>query len=454
MVEAARVTCSSIESTSSRQWAMVAVLTLFGMLASVDKNLLTLLVASIRVDLGMSDVQIGLVIGVAFALSNVAISLPAGWMADRSDRRVIVATGVAIWSVMAMSCGMARSFPQLFLARFGVGLGEGISPPAAYSLIRDGVAPDRRGRAYSLYSVGASVGAGFSFLAGGALLGMIASLNIDHLPLVGPVRPWECALIIIGAAGLPLAALAFSFREPLRGDRDEATGFGTTLRLMRAHWLLLGSLAIFSTCQALLAAAVAAWIPAMLGRTYGLAPQQIGPILGVILIVAAPIGLLSAGALMDRLTRHGAGIAALVAAVTLMIAAALAPQTHDIRVFLVLQTIIILVSTVYLPVTSTVVARTLPPRAIGKAMAVFLMLQGIFGSGLGPLATALISDHVFAGDPKALNLALTTTAIVVGGVGALGALGIVWAGRATGAPSHPAQHLALEAELITAQERI
>jgi len=437
-----------------QQWAMVAVLTLFGTLAAIDKNLLALLVGDIKADLGISDVQMGVVIGIAFAFANAAISVPAGWLADRADRRWVVALGVVIWSTMAVGCGMARSFTQLFVARMGVGVGEGVSPPAAYSLISDGVDPASRGRAFGFYSIGGAVGGGLAWILGGALLAVISAAGVQRLPLLGSMHPWQIALVVIGLAGLPLSALAFTFPKPRRVLQEGGLDFGATLRLVRGNAALLLPLAVFSTSQALLTSAVAAWVPAMLGRTYGLAPQQIGPVLGVILIVVAPIGLFGAGAMMDRLSRRGAGFVALVAALGLAGAAAILPQVPSFHVFLLFQTVLMLFSTTYLPVTSTIVSRTMPSASIGKTMAFYLLLQGVIGAGLGPLVTALIADRVFAGDPYSLNWAISATAVLAGSTAALGALGMIRAER-QGLKAHasPVARSELEAEMLTVQER-
>ena len=120
-------------ATFARPWLLVGCLTVTSMLALIDKNVITLMVGGVKTSFGLSDTQVGLVVGVAFALANLAISLPAGWLADRGDRRAIVACGVVIWSIMAATCGAANGFLQLFLARAGVGIGEGLT-----HLIRDG----------------------------------------------------------------------------------------------------------------------------------------------------------------------------------------------------------------------------------------------------------------------------------------------------------------------------
>jgi MFS transporter, Spinster family, sphingosine-1-phosphate transporter len=288
-----------------RQWRVVACLTVLSMLAMLDKNVMTLLVAGIKTDLGLTDTQVGLIIGLAFAVANFAISVPAGWLADRISRRTIVASGVAVWSVMATACGAANSFWQMFWTRAGVGFGEGIIPPASYSLIRDAVHPTVRGRAFSVYGMATSVGTGLSLIFGGVLVGVIAASDLRELPLIGPVKPWQTVLILIGIGGLPLSLLAYAFRDPGRTSGPPAASFGDAWHVAKPHRRALLALLAFSSLHALMAGSLSAWLPALLGRKFGVTPQVVGPILGTLLMVCAPIGLGTAGVMMDRIKRYG-----------------------------------------------------------------------------------------------------------------------------------------------------
>lgn len=129
---------------------VVLVLLCAYVLSYIDRQILALLVGPIKADLGLSDTQIGLLQGLAFAVLFAIAGLPLGWWADRGDRRRIIAMGVGVWSLMTALCGTARSFTHLFLARAGVGIGEAALVPAAYSMISDLVPPERRGRALGL----------------------------------------------------------------------------------------------------------------------------------------------------------------------------------------------------------------------------------------------------------------------------------------------------------------
>ena len=411
-------------------WKMVGVLTFFGTLAAIDKHFLTLVVPNIKADFGVSDVQIGLLIGLAFAVSNVAVSLPAGWLADRADRRRILAGGVLLWSIMAATCGLARSFGQLFVARVGVGLGEGVSPPASYSLIRDGVAPKRRGLAFAIFSLGGAVGSGMAFLIGGLLIAAIKAVDLSHVPVLGGMPSWQVALVVIGLAGLPLALLAFTFPDPGRtGAQVERATVGQILVVAGRHRAVLVPLLIFSVVQSALTSGFSAWIPSLLARTYHVGPESFGPTLGIVLMIGAPLGLVGAGLLIDRLGKEGPAIAAIISTLMVIIAGSLGPHASSITAYWPFQVVIIMASTVYLPVTSTLVARVMPSAAIGMTMAFLLFLQGIIGAGLGPLAVALLTEHVVSSAEHPINAAITIASLVLGSMSLVAAVTMMIASR-------------------------
>ncbi len=399
-------------------WWMVICLTILSMLAQIDKTVLTLLVAPIKADLGLSDTEMGLVVGLAFAVANFSVALPAGWLADKFSRRSMIAGGVALWSGMAVLCGTASSFLGLFLARMGVGLGEGVIPPPSYSLVRDGVAQKHHGRAFSLYGAAASCGAGLSLILGGILLGLITSRGWSSLPLIGEAAPWQICLILIGLAGLPLALLPFAFPDPGRekSDQSQAT-FAKALAEMGRQSGVMTALAVFSVCHAMLAASLAMWAPTMLMRNFGMTPPEVGASLGAMLLVIAPVGLLTAGAMMDYLSRKspsGPAVVAIAASAVLAIAAVSAPQAQTLPAFWICQAFVVASSTIYLPVTSTIVARAMPSLTIGKTMALFLFLQGVCGAGLAPVIAGWVGDTFFPGEARGLANALSVVAVAYG----------------------------------------
>ncbi len=157
--------------SSTRAWATVFVLLAAYAVAFIDRQILTLLVEPIRRDLHINDTQFSLLSGLAFTLFYTVMGIPLGWLADRGSRRKLILVSVLFWSAMTASCGMAKSFGMLFLARIGVGVGEAGLSPAAFSMIADSFPPDKRSRALSLYAMGAVAGVGLALIIGGAIIG-------------------------------------------------------------------------------------------------------------------------------------------------------------------------------------------------------------------------------------------------------------------------------------------
>ena len=138
--------------TPARAWWAIFVLFLAYMLSYVDRTIIALLVEPLRVDLGLTDTQISLLQGLAFAIFYTGLSIPIAILADRHSRRAIIGVGIVFWSAMTSACGLAGNFWQLFIARMGVGVGEATLGPSAYSLIGDLFPEERRGRAMAVFS--------------------------------------------------------------------------------------------------------------------------------------------------------------------------------------------------------------------------------------------------------------------------------------------------------------
>jgi MFS family permease len=407
------------------QWRMVGALTAIAMLALLDKNVLSLLVEPLKISLHLTDAKVGLAVGAAFAVAHIAIGIPAGWMADRFDRRRIIFGGVILWSAMAALCGLATNFWQFFIARAGVGLGEGLIPPASYALIRDGVEPRRQGRAFSVFAMSNTLGPGTAMLLGGALIALIAAFSWNMLPLVGPVEPWQLTLIILGVGGFPLAFLAFAFPDPQRrSQRNEPSSFRDALAIMRARRAIFVPLTIFSCASAMVANTLGIWFAAFVGRTFGLPPSTIGATIGLLLVVAGPLGLLCVGSAIDFLAarnKPGVGRVTLVFAILLFLFSTSMPLSTSLPMLWTLEAGVLLSSTAYLAIVSTTVSATTPGNMVGKVMAIMLVLQGLFGSGLSPVLTGLVADHIFTG-PRALGNALSLVCGTLSAIGLLAAL--------------------------------
>ena len=421
----------STRSTAGREWWLVVCLTIVSMLAMIDKNLIQLMVTQIKLDIGLTDVQISVLIGAAFAVANMLAGLPAGWLADRISRRGIVITGVIVWSLATSTSGLVTTYMGLFLARATIGLGEGVIPPAAYSLLRDGVATVRRARALALYSAATTAGAGIALVTVGALIGFITSHGIESIPVVGAIRPWQLALVLIGLAGLPVGLLLVSLPKVERQHSQAAvstTSFGDAIRFMTERRRVFVPLIVYGLMHSMMMATMGSWVPALIGRKFGLPPQQLGAILGSMLIVLGPGGLMIVGWAIDRLQSRGlpsAPVVAFAGSLILAGAAVAMPQIETLALFWPIEAIVVAVTTPFLVVTSVVAAQETPPQMLGKVMAIILFLQALVGPACAPTIAALFSDHVYVGSPNALGNAISTVAAVYGSIGTVMAF-VLW----------------------------
>jgi len=242
----------------------------------------------IKAELGLSDTQFGLLGGTAFALLFCLGAVPLGWLSDRTDRRRLIAAGILAWSVMTALCGLAPDFHSFILARIGVGLGEACLVPAGVSLIRSGVAPDRRGRAVALFLIGATSGSALALLGGGWLLGQIQS--------------WRTLFLGAAVLGLPVAVPVLMMREPAR---DPWPGLGAARRHIASNRAAYGWLTGATACSIVLAQAQAMWIPQLFTRSFGLTPGNAAILAGLLFVLSAPIGQWIGGTALDRMRRRG-----------------------------------------------------------------------------------------------------------------------------------------------------
>ncbi|MDB5394949.1 MAG: exuT [Rhodospirillales bacterium] len=262
-------------------------------LNSIDRNIINVLQQSIKVEFHLSDAQLGLMTGFAFALFYTSIGIPTARFIDGGAVRTkIIAGGLALWSVATALCGVCQNYWQLLLCRAGVGVGEGTFGPCTMTMVSDYFGPTERARAMAIYLIGLPIGS----LIGLSLGGVIA----DHYG-------WRAALLVVGLPGLLVALIIrFTMKEPPRGLADgkyvkleQALPIGQVFRTVTkkktvVHLLLAASFASFSTVGGMV------WFLPYLQRTYNLTAGQIGPSWGIMVGLTGMGGTLAGGFLADR----------------------------------------------------------------------------------------------------------------------------------------------------------
>jgi MFS family permease len=395
-----------------RQWWLVIVLLIVSTLATIDRQVIALLVNPIREHLQITDTQISLVIGAGFALSNTLFTLPAGFFADRSSRRALSIAGALVWSFMTMVCGAAGSLLQLLLARAGVGFGESVIQPCALSMLSGALSPERRGRGFAVQSMAFMGGSALALIVGGMLVGHFAMSGPHELPLLGAVRPWQLTLLVVGLVGIPVAGLLLTVREPPRSSLAGVStgGYFAALGMIRSRWKVYIPLFVFQLTMTMLSLSYAAWLAAMIERLWHLSVKQIGLSLGLMMLLLPPLGLWTAGQAMDiaaaRSGPRGPVLVGLIATALVAVAASAAPLSSSLPLFWVLIGALMLVSGTVFPIAATVTAIITPVASMGRVTALQLFLAGLVAAVIGPTAVAVVSDTFFTG-PVALAHALS-----------------------------------------------
>jgi len=407
-------------------WFGVGVLVLAFIFSIADRIIISLLVDPIKADLGLSDTDMGLMMGLAFAIFYALMGLPIGRMADKYSRRTIIGCGIFLWSIMTAVCGLTRSFWELFLARVGVGVGEATLSPAAYSMIADYFPKEKLGRALGVYQSGAFFGIGLALIFGGLAIRFAATADDVSLPLVGVIAPWQLAFIAIGLPGVLVAALMFLVKEPVRQgllpaqseeiSLGQAIGFAwTRRRVFLAHYTGFALLALPMTT-------LATWVPAYFMRVVGLTPPETGLKLGLIVLVCAPVGVISGGWLADSLFKKGRTDAplrvALMAAAFMIPCSLLATTIKDPGLALLLVAPFAFGASISMGLAPTALQLVTPNRLRAQISAAWMLFLNIITAGLGPTAVGWINDAVF-GDPLAVGLsiaAVNTVSVALGGL--------------------------------------
>ncbi|MEL7310092.1 MAG: MFS transporter [Pseudomonadota bacterium] len=371
-----------------RAYYALGILTVVYTLNFIDRQIISILLPSIQDELLISDAQAGYLAGTFFAVFYATLGIPIAIIADRGNRRNLIAVSLTVWSAMTALCGTAQNFVQLGLARMGVGVGEAGCSPPAHSLISDYFPPKQRATALGVYSLGISFGIMFGLFIGGKL---------DEL------YGWRNAFLIVGIPGVLLALIfRFTVWEPPRGhseSRETAEGrpsvFDTFRFLMRRRSFL--HLAFGAALSAFSGYGVVIWFPSFLARTHAMPIGDIGLWLGLILGISGGAGIFFGGYASDRF-----GLADARWKLWTVVVAGLITLPFSIAVYLVDSAYVALAIFVvpaalsnFYQATSFAQTQSLANlRMRGVAAAVLLLIINIIGLGLGPSSVGELSDFL------------------------------------------------------------
>jgi MFS family permease len=375
----------------------------------IDRQILAILLPAIQAEFGVNDTILGFLAGSAFALFYATLGVPIALLADRWNRRNLIALALAIWSGMTALSGIATNIVQLTLARIGVGVGEAGCSPPAHSIISDLYGPKERSTAMGIFTLGISGGIMIAYLAGGWV-----AENIG----------WREAFLIVGLPGLVLAVLVrFTISEPVRGQADGKQDSAARPGIAAVARFLLGRksflhLAVGSGLAAFNGYAVLSFFPTFLYRSHAMPVSEIGVWLGLILGIAGGLGFAGGGFVADRLGRRGQRFALLgVAAATMFAWLFHFPVFLIDNPYLVLGLFVIpaIFSNFYLATTFAQIQGLVGLRMRAVASALLLFILNSVGLGLGPLCAGVLSDLLEATfATESMRYSLLVVAVAVG----------------------------------------
>lgn len=387
------------EAPIKGRYYMLGLLWLTYTFSVLDRYVMGILVEPIKRDLGLSDTMMGFLTGTVFGLFYATLAIPVAMLADRSNRRNVVAASLFIWSLCTMLCGMANNAWQMALSRIFVGVGEAGSTPPAQSLIADLFPPHERGKAVGLFGSGGSLGIVLAFTLSGLIAGHWG---------------WRWAFIILGAPGVLLALLMWvTTKEPVRGGTDPARAPGAAKDAAPAFKevlaFILGNPGLRHLFPAVIlvvtsASLMAIWMPAYLTRQFNVGAAQLGPALGLVIGVAGMVGTIALGWLSDRWARSKPSNRVLIGGITQMLVWPCmvgALLTDNYTAALLLLVVPGFFSYAPTTVSWVILQNTTPPRMRATVIAVGVLLANIGALVIGPQVLGVLSDLLANGDATA-----------------------------------------------------
>ena len=356
----------------------------------IDRQIVGILAVPIKADLGLTDSELGLMGGLAFALFYTGLGIPVAMLADRFSRTWIMTIALVIWSGMTAASGLANNFWQLFAARLGVGVGEAGGVAPAYSLISDFFPQNHRARAMSVYSFGIPIGSAIGIVFGGVIASMI---------------DWRWAFFIVGIAGIAVAPIfRLTIKEPPRGQFDrkreavKAPGLKLIVRTLiskKSFWLL----SLGASFSSMMGYGVFFWLPSFFVRSYNLTLLNASLFYGAVLLIGGLAGIWVGGWLGDRFGQSQRSQYARIPAIAFLctvpfyILAILSPT-------LTLAFFVLLVPTAlglaWLGPVISAIQHLVRPDMRATASAIFLFINNLIGIGLGTYAIGALSDMLTA----------------------------------------------------------
>ena len=406
----------SERQTSGRAaWWALALLTATYTFSFIDRQIINLLVDPIRADLSLSDSQVSFLQGLAFVLPYVILSIPLGRIVDRANRIRVLVFGILIWTVSCVTCGLAKNFWQLGVARMGVGAGEASVTPASWSLLADYFPENQRALPVSIFLMGPYLGAGLSLILGAEVVGWASGLGVIELPIVGALAPWQLTFMLVSIPGLLMVFLLPLLQEPPRTQRlteaVEPLSWNGVAHYVWPRRGVFGAYLLGAPFIVLVLYALQAWVPSLLIREHGLEIVEAGRYYGAIALIAGSAGVLSGPVAARWLANYvdpaRAPLIASIWSTSLLIPVLVgAGLVESLTWTLVLITGASYLVTFPLALFATGLQSASPNEMRGLMAGCYVLSTNLIGLALGPASVALANDFIFA-DAQAVGASLS-----------------------------------------------
>ncbi|MEO1260680.1 MAG: MFS transporter [Bacteroidota bacterium] len=369
-------------------WYVLFVLTGVYTFNFIDRRILAILQEPIKMELGLSDTQLGLLTGFAFAIFYVSLGIPIARWADRSNRKNIIALCMSIWSIMTAISGLVANYFQLILARIGVGIGEAGGSPPAHSIISDYFPPEKRATALSIYSIGIYIGIFLGFVVGG---------------VVAKHYGWRVAFFVCGIPGVVYALLVYyTVKEPIKGITDKTNTPTEELAFIEVLKYLLSKktfvfLAFASGLHTFASYGIGNFMPPFLMRIHHMEISEVGLWLGVTTGVGGALGTVLGGSMADRLRKKDMRwyiwISALAGALN-FIPSYFAFFSENVSVVIIGALGFAFLTAVFIGPTIAVTHSLVNAKMRAFSSAILFFVMNLIGLGMGPLCIGLLSDYL------------------------------------------------------------
>ena len=417
--------------TDGYAWFVVLMLCLAAIISFIDRQIISLLVDPIKEDLGISDTQVSLLQGFAFALFYSAAAIPMGRLVDSKNRKAIIIAGMVLWSIATTICGLAKVFWQLFIARMMVGVGEATLSPAGFSMLADYFPRKSLTRALSVFTGSSFLGTGIALLVGGFVISKMTEIGPVDMGLLGTIRPWQMTFLIVSIPGLIFALIVWLLvREPPRlgtptpktaGQTDKPLSLGQAWQYLVDHKTVILPVVFGFTFLTVAMFSVSAWVPAYFMRTHGMTAGEIGSIFGLYFVTLGSAGVVTGGLFSDWLKGRGyndsnmrAGFISALLATPFLATFTLVP---DKDLSLILLAPVVFFGTMPFGTGPSALPLIVPNRLRGQMVAIYLLVANVIGQGGGPFLVAVFTDYVL-GDPNLIRYSISVVCPTVMLIGA------------------------------------